>query len=145
LKHRIDELAKHPAEQVIKTPALLLELLRLYSEIFLNSKPCSTCEKMHGTYYTRLIREGKKQIEKNRTMTKATCKLKDNACVFFKGAHYTNANITDAVAVQMIKAFPALKQQFVTLPSKPAPKKEQPKTEKTAAAKPAEKKTEPKK
>lgn len=124
-----------------------MELLRLYSEIFLNSKPCSTCEKMHGTYYTRLIREGKEQAAKNEEMSKVNCKLKDNACVFYKGAHFTNANITDAVAAQMLKNFPALKAQFVTLPEveKPA-KKEQPKTEKKAAAKkPVETKTEPKK
>jgi len=79
-------------------------------------------------------------------MTKRTCELKDNACVFYKGAHYTNANITDATAVQMLKAFPALKNQFEKLPAKPEAKKEQPKAEKTAAPKKQEaKKTEPKK
>lgn len=91
------------------------------------------------------MREGKEQAAKNREMTKVSCKLKDNACVFFKGAHYTNANITDAVAGQMLKAFPALEKQFVTLPEKPAAKKEQPKAEKKEAPKPAAKKAEPKK
>jgi len=78
-------------------------------------------------------------------MSKRTCELKENACIFYKGAHYTNNNITDSTAVQMLKAFPGLKKQFVKLPASPA-KKEQPKAEKKEAPKKAPvKKAEPKK
>lgn len=112
---------------VLKDRVLLVEMLRLYSEIFLNSKPCSTCEKQHRGYYKRLINDGEQQIKQNEIMSKKTCLLKDNALLYYRGAHYTNANLTDKIALSILKNTPVLEREFVEYPEGYKVKTEAPK------------------
>ena len=100
----------------MKDPFLLMEMLRLYSEVFLKSQPCSTCEDKHKAYYTKLLHEGERQIKKLDIMAKNTCKMKDDVCLFHKGNHYTHVNITDSVAAAMLKRQPILEKHFIAYP-----------------------------
>jgi len=47
--------------------------------------------------------------------------MKPDALIFFEGVHYTNANITDAIAKRMLKRT-VLESQFKTYPDGYAPK-----------------------
>ena len=117
LLDRLSALKEQPVDLVLKDPGLLMEMLRLYSEVFLGSRPCSTCERNHRGYYRKLVNEGEAKINKNNIMAKQkSCELKPKALLFHKGAHYTNANITDSTAKQILKQFPALENQFLVYP-----------------------------
>ena len=97
-------------------PALLLEMLALYSELFMDSAPCSTCEQKHKIYYRRLLREGTERIKKNKIMAEKTCELKKNVVLYFEGNHFTNVNITDKVARAILKGNPANEKNFKAYP-----------------------------
>jgi hypothetical protein len=114
----VNEILQHSVGDVLKSPTLLMQMLRIYSETFLDSKPCSTCEKYHRGYYMRLQKEGiKKQITiKNKVMSKY--KIKENTVITFKGEVFTNDNITDEAAKRMLKDTPGLAPNFVDLPVK---------------------------
>jgi hypothetical protein len=103
-------------ERVLKDPFLLMEMLRLYSEVFLKLRPCSTCEDKHKAYYTKLLHEGEKQILKFDIMAENTCKMKDDVCLFHRGNHFTHVNITDRIATAMLKAHPQLEKHFTAYP-----------------------------
>jgi len=104
-------------EMVLKDRFLLMEMLRLYSEVFLKSRPCSTCEDRHKAYYTKLLHEGEKQIKKFDIMAANTCKMKEDVVLFYKGNHFTHVNITDRIASAMLKAQPILEKHFITYPA----------------------------
>jgi hypothetical protein len=107
LEYRLEELLKHPADTVANDRVLLIEMLSIYSEVFLNKQPCSTCEKAHTEYYNELLNKGLERIKKNNIMAKdRTCKLKEGELVFWQGNHYTNDNITDKIANAWLKSFP---------------------------------------
>jgi hypothetical protein len=118
-------------ERVLSDPFLLMEMLRLYSELFLKSRPCSDCEKKHKAYYTKLLHEGEKQIKKLDIMAKNTCKMKDDVCLFHKGNHFTHVNITDSVATAMLKSQPILEKHFIAYPKGYEPKSDEVKLIKT--------------
>ena len=103
-------------ELVLKDQFLLLEMLSLYSEVFLKKRACSDCEDKHKAYYTKLLHEGEKQILKLDIMAKNTCKMKDDVCLFHKGNHFTHVNITDSVARAMLKRQPILEKHFDAYP-----------------------------
>jgi hypothetical protein len=93
-----------------------MEMLRLYSEVFLKSRPCSSCEERHKAYYKKLLHEGEKQIKKLDTMAENICKMRDDVVLFHKGNHFTHVNITDRVAAAMLKAQPVLEKHFIAYP-----------------------------
>lgn len=62
-------------------------------------------------------------------------KLKDNHVVHFKGDHYTNANITDEVAQQMVNEVPGAADNFVNAPEAEKEEKEEKKSKKSKAKK----------
>jgi hypothetical protein len=114
--HRLNELKDQEEGRVLSDPALLLNMLKLYSEVFLDSAPCSTCEEKHKIYYRRLLREGEERIKKNNIMAERTCELKKNVCLYHEGNHYINANITDKVAREILKQNSQSEKNFKIYP-----------------------------
>ena len=49
-------------------------------------------------------------------MAERTCELKEDALLFYKGAHFTNRNITDKVATAILKSNPKNENSFVAYP-----------------------------
>jgi hypothetical protein len=123
LGERLESIISHPIDQVLKEPDLLVEMLRIYSLLYLEKKPCSTCTRLHRAYYIRLRKTGKETILNLSKMKTNTCKLKEGVIVLFKGVHYSHLNITDKVARDMIKWNPVLSKRFETLPADEAKKK----------------------
>ena len=95
-----------------------MEMLGLYSKIFLNSNPCSTCEKEHVHYLARLHKEGMQQITKNTTMTTSKYKFKiEGTVIHTPYGVYSQANMTDGDIEVICKEFPRFRNQFVNPPS----------------------------
>ena len=113
LSHRLDELLSHDVTAVLKDGRLLMEMLGLYSEVFLNSKPCSTCEKYHREYYSRLVREGEKIIEQKNNQKMALTKYKLKIPIFHvRGERFRPDQLTDEFVDQKLKEFPTLIRFF---------------------------------
>lgn len=125
LSDQLDGLLKHDAGEVLKDGTLLMQMLKIYSQIFLNSKPCSTCEKYHRKYYQRLVNEGRKRLEqqKNNKMALEKYKLKKGVILHVRGEVFSVHNLTDKKAEQILKEFPGMESQFDVIPKKEAPKK----------------------
>ena len=106
LGDQLNELLKHEAGEVLKDGTLLMQMLKIYSQIFLNSKPCSTCEKYHRKYYQRLVNEGRRKLEqqKNNKMALEKYKLKKGVILHVRGEVFSVHNLTDEKAAPKKKA-----------------------------------------
>lgn len=103
----------------MKTPRLLMELLGLYSKIFLNDEACSTCETKHPLYFQRLQKEGFKQIEKNKIMASVKTKYKfkvEGTLIHTPYGIFSQANLTDSDVETLCEEFPRFRNQFVNPP-----------------------------
>lgn len=110
-------LLKHEAGEIMKTPSLLMLMLKLYSQIFLNSEACSTCEKKHSGYIARLQREGKEQIKRNKIMKKENeFKLIESVILHTPEGIFSEHNITDQISVRLCKKYPALRGNYINPP-----------------------------
>jgi len=117
LAEELADLLKHEVGEVLRTPSLLMQMLRLYSTIFLNDEACSTCEKKHAGYYSQLASKGFTQIEKNKTMSKELkYKLKDGIVMHTPEGMFSASNITDEVTVRLVKNFPTLAGNYINPP-----------------------------
>lgn len=125
LSDQLNELLKHEAGEVLKDGTLLMQMLKIYSQIFLNSKPCSTCEKYHRKYYQRLVNEGRQKLEQqiNSKMALEKYKLKKGVILHVRGEVFSVHNLTDKKAAQILKEFPGMESQFEVIPKKETPKK----------------------
>jgi hypothetical protein len=118
LKDELNELLKHEVGEVLRTPSLLMQMLRLYSKIFLHDEACSTCEKKHAGYYSHLASKGFQQIEKNKTMSNKELKykLKPGIIMHSPDGMFSEFNITDEISERLVKNFPALAGNYINPP-----------------------------
>jgi len=118
-------------QEVLKSPELYLKLLKLYSVLFLNGKSPSTCEKCAINYYNEIKTKGLKKIQ---IMENRTCKLKEGSIYNVRVGNaiitYTNANITDEIAIRLLASKQLKESNFVKLPVIPAEKTEEEKPKK---------------
>lgn len=124
IDEQLTEILNKEVAEVLKDKRLLLSMLRIYSQLFLNSKPCSTCESKHKGYYKRLQREGPQALErlKKRKMGLTKFKINNEYGVFsVRGERFTAENLTDEKLEKILKEFPALEKQVKRLEE---PKKE---------------------
>jgi len=119
MRDRLEELFKHEIGEIMKTPRLLMELLGLYSKIFLNDEACSTCETKHPLYFQRLQKEGFKQIEKNKIMASVKTKYKfkvEGTLIHTPYGIFSQANLTDSDVETICEEFPRFRNQFINPP-----------------------------
>ena len=101
---KLKELLSKDRDEVINS-ALILDLLKIYSKIYLNSKPCAICTKLHIKYYDRLKREGLAILKR---MAEQQFILKDNKVIhdWETGRTYTKYDMTDEYAIARLRKFP---------------------------------------
>lgn len=75
---------------------LTMLLLRFYKQAF-RETPSSICIKCIEGYYNRILKLNIQQIEEME-LTR-TAELKQGHNIYFNGNHYSNASITDAIAI----------------------------------------------
>jgi hypothetical protein len=114
MRDKVNILIKSDINTILKDKELSLLLLKTYSVLYLSGKQPNFCEKcMHG-YYIKIVNNGIKQIE---FMESKTCKLKPG--VFFvakQGMHYSDANVNDEKAIQLLNLGYLKETHFETLP-----------------------------
>lgn len=79
--------------------------------------------------YLKLLIIDKNKIQLKKTQMESKFKLKENKVIYFPkySIHLTNANLTDALASELLRLYPAHKSSFATIPATPTvvmPKKE---------------------
>lgn len=121
---RLNKIINTPAQEVMQSPELYLELLKLYSILFLAGKQPSACEKCAYNYYNELKKKGIyriKFIEMNK------CKLQPNKIFHVRVGKaiitYSDKNMDDKTALRLLKEGKLKESDFVVLPEKPTRKK----------------------
>lgn len=101
-------------DRVINDPALLIEMLRIYSKIYLNGKPCELCKHKHIIYFNQLKTNGLKILEK---MADQQFILKDNVLIDIRGkGQFTKYNMSDEIAIERLRQFPQRIDEFESYP-----------------------------
>lgn len=116
MQNEFDKIMSKTVTEVLKDGQLLMIMLGLYSKLFLNSKPCTACDKFHTVYYNRLVKEGLKKIKTMKKENETKAKIKGNAILHVAGERVSNLNLTDKKAREIIKKYPETKGQFEILP-----------------------------
>ena len=113
----LDKLLSHSFEEIKQNGDLIIKLLQL-SQNFLHLSP-TDCEKQHRDYYEKL------KTIKNKPMTKINLLdrkyiLKPGKALYYNNTHFKNEGeadkahtLTDSIAENAIKKFPALTGAFL--------------------------------
>lgn len=117
MRDQLNKLLEKPFSDVKNDSEKVLILLSLYSRLFMDGKQPSTCVKCMADYYIKLSNEGFARIEKMKIMENQKCKLKPGL-VFVKeeAKHFSNDNITDKKALQLLNSGRLKPQHFEILP-----------------------------
>ena len=109
----LDKLLSHSFEEIKQNGDLIIKLLQL-SQNLLHLSP-TDCEKQHRDYYEKL----KTIKNKNITMTQKSYLdkeyiLKPGKVLYYNHTHFNNDTLTDQIAKNAIKKFPALVGAFLS-------------------------------
>ena len=121
------ELLDHRVEEVLQTPLLRQATISYTRNLFCGGAPIGGCDSSVRNYFRRL------QIEGLATQTKlenAMYKLKKDIVIVHNGQSYNSSTMTDAIAEDYLKRFPAMEKHFIiekdeepAVPKKPRGKK----------------------
>ena len=114
---QINEILNYEVEAVLKDGRLSLNLLRIYSVIYMGGAPCRACSQSQRAYYAELKKSG---LQKASIMVNRTCELQPDALHYVRGLgnkHVSNHNITDEEAIICLKNGWLKERHFVKLPS----------------------------
>lgn len=102
-------------DRVINDPAHLIDMLRIYSKLFLNEQPCEVCKKYHKAYFEKLEKTGLKILE---NMAEQKFILKDKIVIndWETGRQYSKFNMTDKDAIERLRKYPKTISQFESFP-----------------------------
>ena len=107
----LDKLLSHSFEEIKQNGDLIIKLLQL-SQNLLNLSH-TDCEKQHRDYYEKL------KTIKNKPMTQKSYLdkkyiLKPGKVLYYNHTHFNNDTLTDQIAKNAIKRFPALVNAFLS-------------------------------
>ena len=127
-----DELMSLEPGEIIASPRLTLNLLKIASLVLLAGSSPRGCSASITKYYSQLNMPGIRA--KIQTIMEKTCKMKPGLVYVAREAkHFSDANMDDATAIRLLDAGILKPEQFIKLPVRI--EAEKPK----AAAKPAKK------
>jgi hypothetical protein len=110
----VKRLTESDISTILKSGDLSLLLLKTYSRLFMGGAQPSTCLKCMKEYHRIIITKGIKQIE---FMQNKTCKLRDGLIfVPSLGQHFSDASMSDEMAIQMLNLGVLKASHFITLP-----------------------------
>lgn len=122
MPQNVAEILSHDFNEVIANGDLVIKLMRSYSNIYLNGKPCGSCVRSLNKYYTQLKLDGIKKKEIMIKNLSKTCMLKSKGLVSFRNKksnmieHVSNETITDEYAIDLIESGSISKEKFSVLP-----------------------------
>lgn len=123
---RLNKLLSISAQEVISSPEHYLELLKLYSILFLAGKQPSICSKCAYNYYNELRLKG---IERIKFIEMNKCKLQPNKIFHVRVGNaiitYSEKNMDDKTALRLLKEGKLKETDFLVLPVRPTRKKKE--------------------
>lgn len=117
MKHRLEELLKYDIKEIVGSP-LVLELLDVYSKLFLNGSQPSYCEKCLTKYYYQLKQYGMEQQERIQKIKDRTCIPAWNGLKYIPAVarHFNSDLITDEEATDCLIDGKLRESHFKKLP-----------------------------
>lgn len=111
---KLKELLSKDIEEIISTP-LSLDLLKVYSTLYLYGEKPNTCAKSQRSYYNQLKINGMDKAKQN---TQRTCKpnWKGNLYIPKEARHFNDLHITDEEAIRIIERKHISEDKFSILP-----------------------------
>lgn len=111
---KIKELLSKDIEEIISTP-LSLDLLKIYSTLYLYGEKPNTCARSQRKYHNQLKKDGMKKAETN---MKRTCKPNWNGNMYIskEARHFNDLFITDEQAITLLKRKHISEDKFSVLP-----------------------------
>jgi len=111
---KIKELLSKDIEEIIASP-LSLDLLKIYSTLYLYGEKPNTCARSQRKYYEQLKKDG---IMKAKENTKRTCKpnWKGNIYISKEARHFNDIHTTDEEAITLLKRKHISEDMFSILP-----------------------------
>lgn len=115
LADEVNELINSDVEEIIKSSASL-DLLKIYSILYLNGAQPRTCASSIRNYYFELKKTGIMKAEKLEAIKNRTCKPKWNGLRLINGDHFSNEWITDEEAIKLLQRGYLNESDFDVLP-----------------------------
>lgn len=114
---RVKKLLSMEVGEIISSPQSI-ELLKVYSLLYINGGQPRTCSRSQKRYYDELTLTGLEMATKYNKLMERTCKTKlgENELRYIWGDFYTDAQITDAVAIKLLDNGGLTESDFEKLP-----------------------------
>jgi len=107
----LDKLLSHSFEEIRQNGDLIIKLLQLSQNILHLS--VTDCEKQHRDYYEKLKTIKNKPIMTQKSYLDKKYILKPGKVLYYNHTHFNNDTLTDRIATNAIKKFPALIGAFL--------------------------------
>jgi len=116
---RVRRLINSNVQDIIKSPELIILMLRTYSDLYAGGCQVSTCEKSIQKYYNQLKIDGMEKEKKFNEAKERTLVPSWNGLLYITGnqnKHFNSATITDKEAVELLKLGYLQEKMFKKLP-----------------------------
>jgi len=119
MREQLENILKHSGAEVIASPDLTMSLFKVYSALFLAGKAPNFCSKCAYDYYNELKQRG---YERLKFIEMKTCKLVENKIFNVRVNNaiitYTDANMSDEIAIKLLNEKKLEESDFIKLPVK---------------------------
>jgi len=114
----VAEVIEHEVGEVIASPILILQLLSVYSALYLQGKNPGICGKCHKDYYYKLKANGMEKAKEADEAKNRTCQPKWRGLRFIGkvARHFNDKLLTDAQAISLLDAKLLKPEDFIKLP-----------------------------
>ena len=115
---QVAEILQNEIGEVLASPILILQLLSVYSVLYLQGKNPGLCTRCHKDYYYKLKQTGMKKAQDLDDAKNRTCQPKWKGLKFINkvARHFNDALLTDKQAVTLLDAGLLKPEDFVRLP-----------------------------
>ena len=115
---QVAEIIAHEIGEVLASPILVLQLLSVYSILYLNGKAPGLCSKCHADYYYKLKQNGMKKAQDLDEAKSRTCQPRWKGLKFINkvARHFNNELLTDRQAISLLDSGLLKQDDFVKLP-----------------------------
>jgi hypothetical protein len=107
----VSEILKYSVDEVLQSHRLTMAILKAYSKLYLNGRAPRGCSKSIRSYYDQFRRSN---VNEKDIIMQKTNKFK--RLVYTQGMHYSDANLTDELAIDFLNRGILKADDFLTLP-----------------------------
>jgi hypothetical protein len=117
MREQLEKILSYSIGEIVSSP-LVLELLSIYSTLYLKGDPPGYCESCIKNYYSELKKNGMEKLNKYEEAKKRTLIPKWSGLKYIHkgGKHYDSLWITDKEAIELLKSGILRESHFEKLP-----------------------------